>query len=545
MALLGLPLSSCYHATVAESLRLSSTAPAVAKQPLPRQSRKRQPRGAVCAVDGTVLGEKLETIPTAVPAEVALGRSSFPRGFVFGAASAAYQVEGAWNEGGRGPSIWDTFAHNQPEKIQDGSNGDKATDSYNKYKEDVKLTKEMGLDSYRFSISWSRILPKGTLLGGVNPEGIKYYNNLIDELLKNGIRPFVTLFHWDVPQALEDAYGGFRDHEIVNDFKDFASICFEEFGDRVKHWITVNEPWSFSSMGYAFGRHAPGRCSSWYGCTIGDSSTEPYTVTHNLILAHAQVVKLYKEKFQATQKGEIGITLNSMWYEPHSKSHHDKEAANRAIEFMFGWYMDPLVYGDYPFIMRALVRERLPYFTPAESEMIKGSYDFIGINYYTSRYAQHDSIVQDHSPGSSYEDQYVQQLDEKNGIPIGPLNGSWVNVYPHGMKELLLYTKKRYNNPKIYITENGTAEIDKDLPLEQAREDPHRQDYLDVHFAQVLEAIREGVRVKGHFTWSLTDNFEWDKGYTERFGLAYINYDNGFDRHLKTSTKWFSRFLRS
>ncbi|THU49767.1 hypothetical protein C4D60_Mb06t13000 [Musa balbisiana] len=336
------------------------------------------------------------------------------------------------------------------------------TTCYNILQEDVKLTKEMGLDSYRFSISWSRILPKGTLLGGVNPEEIKYYNNLINELLKNGIRPFVTLFHWDVPQALEDAYGGFQDHEIVNDFKDFASICFEEFGDRVEHWITLNEPWSFSSMGYTFGRHAPGRCSSWYGCTVGDSSTEPYTVTHNLILAHAEVVKPYKEKFQATQKGEIGITLNSMWYEPYSKSHHDKEAANSN--------MDPLVYGDYPFIMRALVRERLPYFTHTQSEMIKGSYDFIGINYYTSRYAQHDPVVQDHSPGSSYEDQYVRQL--------------------------------------------RTAEIDEDLPLEQAREDPHRQDYLAVHFAQLLEAIREGVRVKGHFTWSLTNNFEWDKGYT-------------------------------
>nr|Q42707.1 RecName: Full=Furostanol glycoside 26-O-beta-glucosidase; Short=CsF26G; AltName: Full=Protodioscin 26-O-beta-D-glucosidase; Flags: Precursor [Hellenia speciosa]BAA11831.1 furostanol glycoside 26-O-beta-glucosidase (F26G) [Hellenia speciosa] len=560
-AQLGLPLVSCHRGAsqaASSSAHLVPGASAIMQAGNRRQKmrapalRDRVVFARVVPVDGSVgfAGSSTEqetavesATPTAVPSKVVLGRSSFPRGFIFGAASAAYQVEGAWNEGGRGPSIWDTFTHDHPEKIADHSNGDKATDSYKKYKEDVKLLKDLGLDSYRFSISWSRILPKGTLQGGINQEGIQYYNDLINELLKNGIRPMVTLFHWDVPQALEDSYKGFRSSEIVNDFKDYADICFKEFGDRVKHWITLNEPWSLSTMGYAFGRHAPGRCSTWYGCPAGDSANEPYEVTHNLLLAHANAVKIYRDNYKATQNGEIGITLNSLWYEPYSKSHEDVEAATRALDFMFGWYMDPLVNGDYPFIMRALVRDRLPFFTHAESELIKGSYDFIGINYYTSNYAQHAPVTEDHTPDNSYFDSYVNQSGEKNGVPIGPLQGSWIYFYPRGLKELLLYVKRRYCNPKIYITENGTAEVEKEkgVPLH----DPERKEYLTYHLAQVLQAIREGVRVKGHFTWALTDNFEWDKGYTERFGLIYIDYDKDFNRQPKDSTKWFSKFLRT
>ncbi|XP_008807567.3 furostanol glycoside 26-O-beta-glucosidase-like [Phoenix dactylifera] len=484
--------------------------------------------------------------PEEVPAQVTLGRSSFPPGFAFGVASSAYQVEGAWNEGGREPSIWDTFTHNQPDKITDHSTGDIATDSYHRYKEDVKIMKDMGVDSYRFSISWSRILRNGTLEGGINPEGIKYYNDLINELIDNGIEPFVTLFHWDVPQALEDAYGGFLCRNIVHDFKDFANICFEEFGDRVKHWITLNEPWSFSSMGYSLGSHAPGRCSEFLGCPVGDSMTEPYIVAHNLLLAHAAAARLYKEKFQATQKGEIGISLVSMWYKPYSNFYQDREAANRSIEFMLGWFMDPLVFGDYPFNMRALVQERLPYFTAEESEMIKGSYDFIGINYYTSRYAQGVPISQESSPSLSIQDSYANQLDEKDGVPIGQLDGTWVYVYPYGVKDLLLYTKNRYNNPTIYITENGTCELnDPEKTWKQASYDPWRINYLSLHLAQVREAIQEGVDVKGYFAWALTDNFEWNEGYTQRFGLVYIDYAHHLKRHPKISSKWFARFLES
>ncbi|GMN57296.1 hypothetical protein TIFTF001_026410 [Ficus carica] len=212
---------------------------------------------------------------------VLLNRSSFPVDFIFGTASSSYQYEGAVKEGGRGPSIWDTFTHNYPEKITDGSNGDVATDEYHRYKEDVGLMKDMNVDAYRFSISWSRLLPNGKLSGGVNKEGIKYYNNLIDALLANGLKPFVTLFHWDLPQTLEDEYGGFLSPHIVNHFKDYAELCYKEFGDRVKHWITLNEPYSYSNGGYAIGTLAPGRCSEWQNlnCTGGDSGTEPYLIS--------------------------------------------------------------------------------------------------------------------------------------------------------------------------------------------------------------------------------------------------------------------------
>ncbi|ONK58141.1 uncharacterized protein A4U43_C09F8630 [Asparagus officinalis] len=482
----------------------------------------------------------------AVPAGVVLGRSSFPLGFAFGTATSAYQVEGAWNEGGKGPSIWDTFNHQQKGKIKDGSNGDVATDAYHKYKKDIKLMKQMGVDSYRFSVSWSRILPDGTVKGGVNEQGIKYYNNLIDKLIENGITPFVTIFHWDVPQALEDKYGGFRNRKIVDDFKDYARVCFQEFGDRVKHWITLNEPWSFCTLGYSVGINAPGRGSKTLGCSVGNSLTEPYIVAHNMILAHGAAAALYRHNFKAVQRGEIGITQITTWFIPYSNSHEDKAAAQRSIDFMLGWFMDPLVNGDYPFIMRLIVGDRLPSFTKKESEMIKGSYDFMGLNYYTSAYARALPTPNTFKPSNTIEESYATQLNEKDGKPIGKLEGSSIYVVPIGIKDLLVYTKKRYKNPKIYITENGTAQLDNGtLTIKQARADEDRIDYISLHLAQIRTAIQEEVNVKGYFTWSLTDNFEWYEGYSERFGLIYIDYAKGLKRYPKASFKWYRRFLMS
>eukprot|EP00257_Ricinus_communis_P001685 XP_002512147.2 cyanogenic beta-glucosidase [Ricinus communis] len=267
-------------------------------------------------------------------------RSSFPAGFKFGTASSAYQYEGAANGYGRGPSIWDTFTHKYPGKIKDRSNGDTAVDSYHRYKEDVAIMKSLGFDAYRFSISWSRLLPRGRLSRGVNQEGIDYYNNLINELLLNGIQPFVTLFHWDLPQALEDEYGGFLSSKIVCDFQNYAELCFSNFGDRVKHWITLNEPLSYANDGYATGLKAPGRCSKWISlnCTGGDSGTEPYIIGHNQLLAHAAAVRVYKDKYQMYQKGQIGITLNSEWILPmNSESNGDCIAASRALAFKYDW----------------------------------------------------------------------------------------------------------------------------------------------------------------------------------------------------------------
>uniref|UniRef100_A0A0R0HPQ5 Beta-glucosidase n=1 Tax=Glycine max TaxID=3847 RepID=A0A0R0HPQ5_SOYBN len=307
-----------------------------------------------------------------------LNRTSFPPGFIFGTASSAYQYEGAANEGGRGPSTWDAYSHKYPEKISDRSNGDVAVDQYHRYKEDVGIMKYMNTDAYRFSISWSRILPKGKISAGINQEGIKYYNNLINELLANDLLPFVTLFHWDLPQALQDDYGGFLSPHIINDFQDYAKLCFKEFGDRVKHWITFNEPWSYS-MG-----------------------SEPYLSSHYQLLAHAAAVKIYKTNYQASQNGLIGITLNCHWFIPFSNDTLDHQAALRALDFMFGWFMQPLTTGNYPETMQSLLGSRLPNFTEEQSKLLIGSFDFVGLNYYTTNYAAHIFQTINNTSNTSY-----------------------------------------------------------------------------------------------------------------------------------------------
>nr|POE53697.1 furostanol glycoside 26-o-beta-glucosidase [Quercus suber] len=320
--------------------------------------------------------------PSTISGPQVVKRKDFPFDFMFGASTSALQTEGAGDEGGRGPSTWDRF-------IQDGvGEGDIAVDSYNRYKEDVQLLKKMGVDAYRFSIAWPRILPKGTVSGGVNQEGIDFYNNFINELLQNGITPFLTLFHLDLPQALQDEYDGFLNPQIVDDFKNYSDLCFQTFGDRVKHWTTINEPQDFGQYGYKMGSSNPNP----------NPATDPYLATHHIILAHAAAAKLYKEKYQATQGGEIGISLVCQWFEPETQYHYDKDSADRAVDFLMGWYMDPLVYGDYLFVMKALVRNALPKFSEEEKELVKGAFDFIGVNYYTSRYASTLPIDADDSP---------------------------------------------------------------------------------------------------------------------------------------------------
>ncbi|KAG9456712.1 hypothetical protein H6P81_001220 [Aristolochia fimbriata] len=477
---------------------------------------------------------------------ISLNRRNFPDDFIFGTASSSYQYEGAAKRGGKGASLWDAYTHRHPEKIKDGSNGDVAVDFYHQYKEDVKLMKEMGLNGFRFSISWPRILPHGNLRGGVNEKGIQFYNNLIDELLANGLEPFVTLFHWDTPESLEEAYGGFLSSKIAKDFRDYADACFKAFGDRVKHWITLNEPWTYSVGGYDGGKLAPGRCSSWVAnCTGGDSATEPYIVAHNLLLAQAAAVKRYKTKYQASQKGSIGITHVAHWFLPSSKTRSNIDAAQRAVDFMYGWFMDPLVHGDYPLTMRNYVGERLPKFTEKESKRVKGSFDFIGLNYYTTYYAT-DAGTPNAVNVSYSTDSRSNLSGTRNGIPIGPQGASsWLYVYPRGIRDVLIYTKKRYNNPLIYITENGISEFNNEtLILEEALQDPMRIRYYDDHLRKIQETIRGGARVKGYFAWSLLDNFEWLDGYTVRFGINYVDYKNGLKRYRKQSSYWFEKLLK-
>ncbi|CAL0322318.1 unnamed protein product [Lupinus luteus] len=475
-----------------------------------------------------------------------LNRSSFPEGFIFGTSSSAYQNEGASNLGGRGPSIWDTFTHKYPGKIKDRSNGDKSIDEYHRYKEDIDIMKNMNMDAFRFSISWSRILPNGKLSGGVNKEGINYYNNLINELLAKGLEPFVTIFHWDLPQALEDEYGGFLSPNIVNDFQDYAEICFKEFGDRVKHWITLNEPWVFVKFGYAEGETAPGRCSAWQNlnCTGGDSAIEPYIVSHHQLLAHAAAVSVYKTKYQAYQKGWIGISLASNWIVPLNDTRLDHQASERALDFMLGWFMEPLTIGDYPSSMQSLVGNRLPKFSTHQSKLVRGSFDFIGINYYASYYATNAPQLSEARP-NYLTDSLVNLTSERNGKLIGPESASGWCAYPKGIRELLLYTKNKYNNPLIYITENGVDEFnDPTLSLEEALRDTPRIDYYYHHLYFLQTAIKDGVNVKGYFAWTLLDNFEWNSGYTVRFGTYFIDYKNDLKRHPKLSAIWFKKFLQ-
>ncbi|KAJ4828963.1 hypothetical protein Tsubulata_023380 [Turnera subulata] len=387
----------------------------------------------------------------------------FPDNFTYGSAVSAYQVEGAASEYGRGPSIWDTLTHKYPGAIADKSNGDVAIDFYHRYEDDLKAMNDTGLKAFRFSISWSRLIPTGNIADGVNEEGIEFYNSLINTSIALGLEPFVTIFHWDTPQGLEDSYGGFLSEKIVRDYLDYTNLCFQSFGDRVKKWITLNEPWAYAYYGYDTGEFAPGRCSSWGSCVnqTGNSATEPYIVTHNMLLAHAAAVQQYREQYVSTdatlasQNGSIGITLCTYWMEPFNSSDtSDIEAAKRALAFNYGWYMDPLTYGRYPASMVEYVGGRLPNFTTAESEMIKGSYDFIGLNYYTSRYVKYDN-----------------------------------------------------------------------------------ESFIDAE--HMLRIHEDKVDVRGYFAWSFFDNFEWSSGYTQRFGLTYINYTDNLARVPKASRIWF------
>ncbi|CAK7331899.1 unnamed protein product [Dovyalis caffra] len=430
----------------------------------------------------------------------------------------AVKYEGEANKHNRGPAIWDIFTEEHTdntfdtvERILDHSNGNVAVDFYHRYKEDVQRMKEMGMDAFRFSISWPRVLPHGKLSAGINTEGIQFYNNLIDYLLQNGLKPFVTLFHWDTPQALEDKYGGFLSSNIV-------------------------------VQGYDLGAMAPGRIST----VVEDSyqskntgATEVYVVGHHLLLAHATAVKLYKEKYQACQGGKIGITLVSHWFEPYSNSEADKNATKRSIDFMLGWYMDPLTKGDYPQNMHDNVGGRLPKFTSEESKMLKGSYDFIGLNYYTTYYAQSMESV-DYKDAGFMTDVRANWPGERNGVPIGPQAGvKWLYIYPEGIRQLLNYTKDVYENPTIYITENGVDDVSNNSSsLVEALNDPIREKYYKDHLKNVLRSINDhGVDVKGFFAWSFMDNFEWGSGYSVRFGLYYVDFKNDLKRYAKKSVK--------
>ncbi|KAH9603521.1 hypothetical protein KSS87_004737 [Heliosperma pusillum] len=344
---------------------------------------------------------------------------TLPSNFLFGTASSAYQYEGAYLSDGKGLNNWDTFTHTSG-LIIDRSNGDVANDHYHRYKEDVELMADLGLNSYRFSISWARITPKGRH-GGINFAGISFYNKLIDALLLKGIQPFVTLNHFDMPQELEDRYNGWLSEEVQKDFEYYSDVCFKYFGERVKYWVTFNEPNVVVPYGYRNGLYPPGRCSGSFGkCLEGDSEKEPFIAAHNIILAHAASVNLYRTKYQEKQRGYIGIVLHCLWFEPMSNSTVDKLAAERAQSFFMKWFLDPIMFGEYPTDMRKILGTNLPRFSSKEKKTLNKALDFIGINQYTSFYVQDCMISScEDGKGVSWTEGSFLRTPWKNNIPIG------------------------------------------------------------------------------------------------------------------------------
>lgn len=452
----------------------------------------------------------------------------FPADFIWGTATSSYQIEGAAAKDGKGPSIWDAFS-SIPGKTHNGETGLIACDHYHKFKEDIQLMKNMGVKAYRFSIAWARVMPTGK--DEINEAGIQFYSDLIDELIKAGITPWVTLYHWDLPLALQLEDDGWLGEKIPDYFAAYADLCFERFGDRVKNWITLNEPWVVAILGYGQGVFAPGRVSN----------VEPYLAAHQLILAHAKAVHVYKNNYKH-QNGQIGITNNCDWREPLTSSEQDKEAAERALQFFLAWFADPIYKGDYPLVMKQRLGDRLPEFSPEEQKMIKGTSDFFGLNHYTTMYAaHHDGRAKKqcvYGNGGISEDQDVDlSLDKDWNLTLM----NWA-VVPWGCKKLLEWIDLRYEKPNIYITENGCAYPDK--LIDGKVDDQERLDFYKGYLQACQEAIDGGVKLKGYFAWSFMDNFEWASGYDKRFGLHYVDFKT-LKRTPKKSAIWFKELIKN
>ncbi|XP_044133625.1 cytosolic beta-glucosidase-like [Bufo gargarizans] len=442
---------------------------------------------------------------------------TFPESFAWGAATAAYQIEGGWDADGKGLNIWDTFTHQGGDRVFKNQTGDVACGSYTLWEEDLKCIKQLGLTHYRFSLSWSRLLPDGTT-GFINQKGVDYYNKLINSLLAMNVTPLVTLYHFDMPQAIEDQ-GGWKSEKTTEVFEQYAKFCFSTFGDRVKFWITINEPIMVARLGYELGIIAPGKKEPGFGA---------YQSAHNMIIAHAKAWHAYTTIFKEKQKGFVSIALNSDWAEPlDPNSRDDQEARERYLMFELDWFAKPIfVDGDYPAVMKleisrksqeqGLLTSRLPEFTDEEKNMIRGSADFFCLNYYTTRKVKPLNVKQS---GPSYSsDMGAEGIKDPEWVEAGV---EWLAVVPWGIRKLLAYIKDKFGDPDIYITENGFAQ--NDSPVLQ---DTHRWGYFQETLGEVLKAIKQDeVKVRGYFAWSLLDNFEWISGYSVRFGLFHVDFN--------------------
>ncbi len=432
----------------------------------------------------------------------------WPKGFYIGTASASYQIEGAVAEDGRGPSIWDTYSHT-PGKIEDGTNGDIADDHYYRWREDVDLMEELGVNAYRFSVSWSRVLPKGR--GKVNNKGLQFYSDLVDALLDRDITPFVTLYHFDLPQALQDEGGGWLRRGIADDFAEYVDVVSGELGDRVKHWMTINEPWELAWQGYVTGEDAP-------GVKLGNK--EALKVCHNVLLSHGAAVRTLREN---SRSSEVGIVLHLNMVEPDSQRPEDVAAAHRWELHQNRWFLDALYRDGYPAELVKLFGSDAPEVIGDDVEQIQERIDFLGVNNYRR------SVV---ATGKD-----LPPVNMKRVNPSGEYTEMGWEVYPEGLYKILRWVHQNYPVPKIYVTENGASFTDA-VTADGKVHDERRVAYLRGHMAQANRAMREGVPLRGYFAWSTLDNFEWAYGYSRRFGIIYVDY-----KTQKRTIKDSGRFL--
>jgi beta-glucosidase len=440
----------------------------------------------------------------------------FPPDFVWGAATSSYQIEGAWDEDGKGESIWDRFAHT-PGHVERGETGDVAADHYHRWREDVAIMKELGLDAYRFSIAWPRVLPEGR--GGVSQAGLDFYSRLVDVLLEAGIQPYVTLYHWDLPQVLQDE-GGWPERSTAEAFVEYADVVTQALGDRVTAWITHNEPMVVGVLGHQMGIHAPG---------IEDRGAAVRAI-HHLLLSHGWAVPVIRAN---APDAAVGITLNLSSGVPASPGPADYDALRQWDAFVNRWYLDPLYGRRYPADMVAAMREEgvlpsgpLPFVEEGDMEAIAVPTDFLGINYYTRHVARNEEVPEEEN------EERVVLVDEESKTEMG-----W-EVYPQGLFETLCRVHLDYRPRAIYVTENGASYSTGPDEAGQVR-DERRLEYLRGHFAAAHRALECGVPLEGYFVWSLFDNFEWAHGYAQRFGIVWVDFETQ-ERIIKESGRWYA-----
>jgi beta-glucosidase len=437
----------------------------------------------------------------------------FPPGFLWGTATSAYQIEGSPLADGAGPSIWHRFAHTSG-RTHNGETGDVACDHYRRFAADVALMQQLGLNAYRFSVSWSRILPAGK--GAVNPRGVAFYDRLVDALLERGIQPSVTLYHWDLPQALDDA-GGWVNPEIAGWFADYAQVVFRALGDRVPLWATLNEPWVVADGGYLHGVLAPGH----------RSLAEAPRVSHNLLRAHGMAVQAYR----AEGKRQIGLVVNLEPKHPASSAPEDLAATRRADAYMNRQYLEPVLSGAYPAELPEMFGDAWPVITDADLRLIRQPIDFLGINYYTRGVTRHDATA---IPTRAATARQPHSVYTETG---------W-EVYAPGLAETLLWVRERAGDLPLYVTENGAAFPDPPKSMNGAMDDPLRVDYYRGHLRGALDAIQRGVNLRGYFAWSLLDNYEWSHGYSKRFGIVHVDFETQ-RRTPKASARFYSEVVRT